>query len=130
MKLLIKYVIYIFTAVMISNTVAFAGFWESKGMCAIFEKSPEMKQTDKVSEAMCTQIQASGTGVFQQDFMQGDKVLFSVHAENYPDTEHMEYRTETGPAFYSGEVLYDYKSCYVIPSGNGLLFYCFRADDE
>lgn len=117
-------------AVIINGTMAFAGFWERKGTCASFEKTSEMSQTYKLAETACMQVQASGTGVFQQEFINGNEVLFSVTAENYRDTEHMEYRTKNGPAFYSAEELYVYKSCYITPKGNALQFHCFRADDE
>jgi len=130
MKPIYRCIAGVIVAVLISNTTAFAGFWERKGTCASFGKAPEMSQTYKLTEMTCTQVQASGTGVFQQEFMNGNEVLFSVTAENYPDTEHMEYRIKNGPAFYSAEELYDYKSCYITPKGNALLFYCFRADDE
>ncbi len=130
MKPLYRCIAVTIVAVLVSNTTAFAGFWERKGTCASFEKTPEMSQTYKLAEMACTQVQASGTGVFQQEFMNGNEVLFSVTAENYPDTDHMEYRTKNGTAFYSVENLYDYKSCYITPKGDALRFHCFRADDE
>lgn len=130
MKLLFRFALSIITVITINNTAAFAGYRESDGTCASFVKTAEMPQTSPLGEVACKLIHASGTGVFQQDFISGGKVIFSVVAENYPDTEHLEYRTDDGPAFYSNEELYGYQGCYVTPKGNALLFHCFRADDE
>jgi len=125
-----KCIAFIIAIIGTSGTAAYAGFWEKQGTCATFEKTPEMSQTNKLAETACKQIHASGTGVFQNEFTNGNEVLFSVAAENYRDTEHLEYSTKNGPAFYSAQELYDYKSCYITPVGNALRFYCFRADDN
>jgi len=130
MKWFYRFATCFLVIILFSDTAAFAGYWERKGMCATYEKTPAMRKTQKLAETQCTQIQASGTGVFQQDFKQGDEILFTVMADNYPETDHMEYRTRDGPAFYSDEELYDYQSCYITPRDNALIFHCFRADDE
>ena len=109
---------------------AHAGFWEQAGVCATFEKKPGEKQTHKIAQATCVLTQGSGTGVYAQTFNWDDGLEFSILAENFPDTPHLEFSSHDEPAFYSEQELYDFNSCYITPHDGALLFHCFRADDD
>jgi len=109
---------------------AHAGFWEQAGVCATFEKKLSEKQTHKIAQATCILTQGSGTGVYAQTFNWDDGLEFSILAENFPDTPHLEFSNQGTPAFYSEQELYDFNSCYIIPHDGALLFHCFRADED
>ena len=98
--------------------------------CAIFEKKPGEKQTHKIAQANCVLAKGSGTGVYAQTFTWDDGLEFSVMAENFSDTPHLEFSNQDGPAFYSEQELYDFNSCYITPHDGALFFHCFRADED
>ncbi len=107
-----------------------AGFWEQSGVCAVFEKGRTDVQTRKIAQNDCVLNQGSGTGYYEQSFTWDDGTKFWVSAENYPDTDYLEFRSKDGPAFYSEQELFDFKSCYITPHESGLIFHCFRANQN
>jgi hypothetical protein len=107
-----------------------AGFWDRKGVCAVFEKVALEVRTRKIAQSRCVQSQASGTGYYEQTFIWADGMEFWIAAENLSGTDYLEFRGKDGPAFYSEQELYDFKSCYITPHDRALLFHCFRADED
>ena len=107
-----------------------AGFLELRGTCASFEKRQNDRQTAQLEQDSCLMTQGSGTGYYEQNFVWTSGKEFWIAAENYKDTDHLEFKTKGGPTFHSTEDLYGFNNCYITPKENGLYFHCFRANDD